>query len=200
VVSNPRLLWFQRTHLNVGHARILLVLAAIVLVGCGGASMSVPSRQLIAISVQPLNGDAVAPSGTIPFSASGTFNQMPTTEDPLTVDWSSSDSTVVAIDASTGLATCIAVGGPITITASSAGKKGSGMLTCLSSTPGTTGHCVYVCGSTRCGALSGYCSSSDGGACRQAYDPGNCPVGQPANSTATDSCGVGIDTTRSCSP
>jgi hypothetical protein len=55
-----------------------------------GWSTPVPARQLVAISVQPSNGDAVAPSGTIPFAASGTFDQAPTTEDSLAVQWSSS--------------------------------------------------------------------------------------------------------------
>lgn len=200
MATNPKLPWLGGSTLTVALVRIVPIVMAVALTGCGGGSMSVPPRQLVTISVLPVNGDAIAPSGTIPFAASGTFDQAPTTEDGLTVQWSSSDSSVAHIDSSTGLATCLAAGGPITITASFAGKRGSAILTCLSSTPSTTGRCVYVCGSTRCGALSGYCSSSDGGVCRQAYDPGNCPVGKPANSTATDTCGVGIDTTRSCTP
>ncbi len=46
-----------------------------------------------------------------------------------------------------------------------------------------SGHCVYVCGSDRCGELTGYCVGSGGGACREAYDPVHCaqlrPLGVP---------------------
>ena len=183
---------------TVVRVSILLVAIAALLSGCGGGSTPVPARQLVAISVQPSNGDAVAPSGTIPFAASGTFDQAPITEDSLAVEWSSSDPSVATIDAASGMASCMAAGGPVTIKASKGAKAGSGMLTCLSSPPTAVGHCVYVCGSTRCGALTGYCSGSDGGVCRQGHDLGACPIGQPANNTATDACGVGIDTTRTC--
>ena len=192
--------WLASILATVARVSILLVAIAAVLSGCGGGSTPVPARQLVAISVQPSNGDAVAPSGTIPFVASGTFDQAPTTEDSLAVQWSSSDPSVATIDAASGIASCVAVGGPVAIKASKGAKTGSGMLTCLNSPPTATGHCVYVCGSTRCGALSGYCSGSDGGVCRQGHDAGACPTGQPANNTATDSCGVGIDTTRTCTP
>ena len=62
------------------------------------------------------------------------------------------------------------------------------------------GNCVYVCGSTRCGELTGYCASSGGEACHQGYDPVHCPVGQPAMSLGTDACGIPVDTERSCTP
>ena len=192
--------WLSRIVATGFRASILPVSIVLGLAGCGGGTMSVPARQLVAISVQPSNGDAIAPSGTIPFAASGTFDQAPTTEESLAVQWSSSDPSVATIDAGTGIASCVAAGGPVTITASKGAKVGSGMLTCLGSPPAATGHCVYVCGSTRCGALTGYCSGSDGGVCRQGHDPGSCPIGKPANNTATDSCGVGIDTTRPCTP
>jgi hypothetical protein len=185
------------------HRLALLIVSfaiSFALTSCGGSSMSVPARQLTSISVQPANGEAVVASGTVPFSASGTFDQPPTAEDSLAVAWSTSDTTIATIDASGGAATCIAAGGPVTITGSLSGKKGTATLTCVSAQPVATGNCVYVCGSTRCGALTGYCSFSDGNACHQAYDPGSCPVGKPANGTATDSCGVGIDNTRSCTP
>jgi hypothetical protein len=61
------------------------------------------------------------------------------------------------------------------------------------------GHCVYVCGSTRCGMLTGYCAGSVNGACRRTYDPAQCPVGQPAGGSGS-SCGEAIDTTRTCTP
>jgi hypothetical protein len=175
------------------------VCAGILLASCGGSSMSTPSRVLLSVAVQPGNGDATVPTGTLPFTATGTFSQPPTTQD-LSAQWSSSNASVAMVDPNTGVATCVGVGGPVTITAMTNGKQGTAQLTCLASPPPQSGHCVYVCGSTRCGALTGYCSGSVGGVCRQAYDPAHCPVGQPAGGTATDSCGEGIDTTRTCAP
>ncbi len=114
---------------------------AMVLVSCGGrgATIGVGTRQLIGVSVQPGSGQAVAPNGTVTFSANGTFDQAPTTQSSLPVQWASSDSNVASIDPNTGIATCEAMGGPITVTASAAGKggtiHGSGTLTCQLSTP-----------------------------------------------------------------
>jgi hypothetical protein len=62
-----------------------------------------------------------------------------------------------------------------------------------------TGHCVYICGSVRCGELTGYCAGSVNGACRKTYDPGQCPVGKPAGGYGSF-CGEGIDPTRTCTP
>jgi hypothetical protein len=172
---------------------------AVPLGSCGGPSSFPPTRRLISIAVQPNNADALAPNGTLPFSATGIFDQPPTTETNLPAQWVSSDSPVATVDPNSGLATCVAVGGPITITATAAGKTASATLTCSSSPP-RSGNCVYVCGSTRCGELTGYCESSGSGACRQGYDPVHCQPGQPAKSPGTDSCGAGVDTESSCTP
>ncbi len=175
---------------------LLLVLLVPGWIGCGG--YSTPSRTLLSIAVQPGDAEAFTPAGTAPFTATGTFDQPPMTEDNLNARWSSSDTTVATVDANTGLATCVSVGGPVVITASSSAKQGTAELTCSSSVSTGSGNCVYVCGSTRCGALTGFCSSTQGNACRQVSALGSCPVGKPAGGTATDSCGVGIDTTRTC--
>jgi hypothetical protein len=112
-----------------------------ILAGCGGggATIGVGTRQLIGVSVQPASGQAVAPNGTATFSATGTFDQAPTIQTSLPVQWASSDPNVASIDPNTGIATCLAVGGPITVTASAAGKggmiHGSGTLTCQISPP-----------------------------------------------------------------
>lgn len=82
-------------------------------------------RQLVAITVQPGNGQAIEPGGTVPFTATGTFDQAPITQTNLAVQWASSDSNVATIDPNTGIATCLAEGGPITMTASAAGKGGT---------------------------------------------------------------------------
>ena len=137
--SRPSRIW-----LNV--ASILckagsLASLGIVLASCGGggATIGAGTRQLIGVSVQPGSGQAVTPNGTVTFSATGTFDQPPTTQSSLPAHWASSDPSVASIDPNTGIATCLAVGGPITVTASAAGKggtiHGSGILTCQISTP-----------------------------------------------------------------
>jgi hypothetical protein len=93
---------------------------ALVLVRCGAQP-----RQLIAVAAQPSNGDAIAPTGTLPFTAAGTFNEAPITQTNLTALWTSSNSSLATIDPNTGLATCVAAGGPVTITASGAGRGGT---------------------------------------------------------------------------
>jgi len=95
--------------------------AFLLLASCGGAE----PRQLVGVSVQPVRGQAIAPDGTVPFSATGTFDQAPTTQANLPVQWASSDSTIATIDPNTGIATCLVVGGPITVTASAAGRGGT---------------------------------------------------------------------------
>jgi hypothetical protein len=179
---------------------LFLVLGCVTLLalGCGNSSTTpVPGRHLLTITLQPATAEATAPTGTLPFTASGTFDQPPATEDNLAVQWTSSDPSVATID-STGTATCVAVGGPVTIMASSSQKSGTAQLDCVSVPQVGSGNCAYMCGGTRCGALTGYCSLSTGNACKQVYDPGQCPQGKPAGQTATDPCGVGVDTTRSC--
>jgi uncharacterized repeat protein (TIGR03803 family) len=52
--------------------------------------------------------------------------------------------------------------------------------------------------------LTGYCLGTRGGVCRQAYDPTNCPVGQPPNGVTSYQCGISgtfnVDASRSCIP
>jgi hypothetical protein len=180
---------------------VVLLGATTALIGCGGSSTANPPvRNLLSVVVAPPHGAAVSSNGTLPFTATGTFDQAPTTEDNLAVQWTSSDTSVASIDSATGVATCLKVGGPLTITASKNGKAGTADLECSDGTAISSGFCVYQCGSTRCGALTGYCSVMSGGVCRQVSAPGMCPVGQQAGATATDSCGMGVDTTRTCGP
>src|SRR5215469_11669502 len=155
-LSPPWSRWFDRGPASTVSLAIVMMLVLFVLGGCGAAGMSPQGRQLLSIAVQPDTGDAVAPDGTIPFSATGNFDQAPTSETNLAVAWSSSDPRIATVDAKIGIATCVSEGSPVTITASANGKEGVGTLTCSFSSPGLTGHCVYVCGSTRCGQLTGY--------------------------------------------
>jgi hypothetical protein len=107
-----------------------------LMASCGGPSM--PPHQLVAIAVSP-TGAGANQGDTVPFSATGTFAQAPTTQPNLPAQWTSSDTNTATINPSTGAATCVGVGGPVTITASAAGTAGtlqsSGMLTCAA--PGT---------------------------------------------------------------
>lgn len=176
----------------------VMICTVSALTSCGGVSIQ-PQRLLTNLSVQPATADAVEPDGTMPFIATATFNDPPATETNYPALWVSSDPEVATVDQNSGVATCLTQGGPVSITASAAGVKASASLTCSPSLT-MTGNCVYVCGSSRCGELTGYCSGSVGGACRQAYDPVQCPVGRPAQSTATNACGAGIDTARTCTP
>lgn len=169
----------------------ILVSVALLLASCGG-SPSQPNpisqpRQLTALAVQPASADAVAPNGTFPFTANGTFNQAPTTQDDPKAVWASSDSLVATIDPGTGLATCIAAGGPVTVTASDSGMggtvQGSGTLICQSSPPppppppSKNGVCLAKDGPT---ILTGGCLGTKNGICPvSASDPVNCPAGAP---------------------
>jgi uncharacterized protein YjdB len=98
---------------------------------CGGSSMT--PHQLIAIAVSP-TGAGANQGDTVPFTATGTFAQPPTTQTNIPAQWTSSDTTTATVNPSTGAATCVGVGGPITITASAAGIAGNlqstGELTC----------------------------------------------------------------------
>ena len=178
-----------------------LISLAAFLVSCGGGSFQ--PRQLISISVLPSDAVATVPGGTVPFSATGTFNAAPTTE-TLAAEWTSSDPTVATVDPNTGVASCAATGGPISVTATAVGKggslHGSATLTCSASQPPLVGFCA-VNGS----AVTGACWVNS---CSTVVDSAHCPVGQPpiAAKTVITICIPGpplphtIDTGRSCGP
>ena len=181
----------------------ICMLLGMVLANCGGGDAVSPmSRQLTALVVEPGNAEAVAPGGTAPFSATGTFNQSPSTQTNLSAQWTSSDATVATVDSSTGIATCVATGGPVTITASAAGKGGSitgtAALTCVLARSGF-GSCLVPAS----GTMNGYCIGARGGLCHQAYDPANCPAGQLPTAVTSDQCGpstFNVDAGRTCTP
>ncbi len=191
---NPNRTWPRMPPIFGGLA--MLVSAGVLLASCGGG------RQLIGLAVQPTDAVAFLPGGTFPFSATGTFDQSPTTQTNLPAQWASSDPSVATIDPGTGLATCLVVGGPVTITASAAGKggsvKGSGTLTCQNS---QAGFCTVF---SRVGnPLSGFCQSLGGFPCQGADDTVNCPAGQRAIDPvfANSGCGlIRVDTARPCNP
>lgn len=181
----------------------ICLLVGVVLTNCGGGDVTAPmSRELIALAVEPGNAEAVAPGGTAPFSATGTFNQSPSTQTNLTAQWASSDASIATVDSITGIATCIAAGGPVTISASAAGKGGSiegtAALTCVLARSGF-GSCLVPAG----GAMNGSCIGERGGVCHAAYDPANCPAGQVPTAATSDQCGpstFNVDASRTCTP
>jgi hypothetical protein len=123
---------------GISPQRLLLIwglaVTTAVLTSCGGGTIGPPPpRQLISVTVQPNSTTAIR-GDSVPFSATGTFNRAPLTQDNLPAQWNSSDANIATIDANTGAATCVAVGGPVTISASAAGKdrtvNGSASLHC----------------------------------------------------------------------
>jgi hypothetical protein len=197
---NPNAFWPWALPVFGVNAAITLLLAS-----CGGGSMGQP-RQLIAVAVRPTPAEAVQ-NGSVTFGATGTFDQAPTTQTNLPVQWASSDSNVVTIDPNAGIATCVVVGGPINITASAAGKggmvDGSGTLTCRARSNGA-GQCEV---DSRTNTLTGACLGPYPGLpthCRVAMDDTNCPPGVRATSPALfQGCfphsSAELDTATACS-
>ena len=92
----------------------ITILAA--LAGCGAPiSHVIPPQGKL--TVQPVSATAAPPGGKVTFTATGTFTPP--------VQWVSSDASIAVIDPSAGVAQCIAVGGPISITASAASTAGT---------------------------------------------------------------------------
>jgi hypothetical protein len=164
-----------------------------IFTGCGGTSSAPQPRVLLSIAVQPSSASAVKNRG-VAFSATGTFNQAPTTQTNLTAAWVSSDITIATIDPATGLANCEAVGGPVTVSASvtpaSGGvQKSSGSLTCNDWSTVPRGRCVVDSNN----ALTGQCAGPqllNPQNCLISTDTATCSSGQ-STSTQTISCGTG---------
>ena len=185
--------------------RAITGVAFLLLVNCGGGG----PRQLIGISVQPVSGKAIAPDGTVPFSATGAFDQAPKTQANLPVQWVSSDSTIATIDPDTGIATCLVVGGPITVTASAAGRggtvHGSSTLACqLSPDPvvkfdpaGLGFRCRATVAGCQCDSPKTTTLTNVGGA-TLAIDgiSTNLPF---FHTVRVDTCGTSVDAGQSCS-
>ncbi len=112
---------WSRTASIPSRAGILISLGNL-LVSCGGGGIG--PRRKVDIAAQPENGRAIEQGGTVSFSATGTFDQTPITQMNLPVRWTSSNLSVATIDPNTGIATCLAEGGPVDMIASAAGKGG----------------------------------------------------------------------------
>jgi len=92
---------------------------------CGGGAGTSPSqgRHLVSLAVHPANS-FVLPGANVTFAATASFDQPPLTQSNYPSQWASSDTTLATIDAN-GVATCLQLGGPITITALASGKGGA---------------------------------------------------------------------------
>jgi len=186
--------------------RVITGGAFLLLASCGGAG----PRQLIGISVQPVSGQAIAPDGTVPFSATGTFDQAPSTQANLPVQWTSSDATIATIDPNTGIATCLVVGGPITVTASAAGRggtvHGSSTLACqISPHPvvkldpaSLVFSCRLTAAGCQCETITGTTLTNVGGATLTVNSIG-IPFPYDLNFHHTDTCGTSVEPGQSCS-
>lgn len=174
-----------------------LLLLMFVLVACGGTISTNQPRVLVSIAIEPNSAIAVK-QRHVAFSVTGTFNQTPIRKANLTAAWDSSDPTIATIDPATGLAGCVAVGGPVTISASvnSHGslKKASANLSC---TPWATiplGSCLVDSNN----ALTGQCAATQvfNNNCSVSTDSIACVAGQPSISTQVASCGSGARVTN----
>ena len=108
--------WTRTVFITSGLAISLSMMAS-----CGGSSMQ--PHQLIGIVVSP-TGAGANQGDTVPFTATGTFAQPPTTQTNIPVQWTSSDTSTATIDPNTGVATCVGISPRVTITASAAGMVG----------------------------------------------------------------------------
>ena len=135
------------------------------------APLSGTGISLVSIAVTPVN-PSVSATNTVQFTATGTFSDNSTQNLTNIVNWASSSTGIATINA-TGLATGVAAGGPITITATSGNIFGTTQLTVspLVTFPlnvtliGTgTGSVTDNLGSINCkntgGVISGTCSAN----------------------------------------
>jgi hypothetical protein len=169
-LKSHKMSW-ARTVLTISGLGISLAMMA----SCGGSSMT--PHQLIAIAVSP-SGAGANQGDTVPFSATGTFAPPPTSQTNIPAQWASSDTTTATIDPNTGAATCVAIGGPVTITASAAGMEGT-----LQSTAALT------CAATGTGPVK-LVPNSLSFACTQGY--GGCECSGPETTTLTNSLSTSL--------
>lgn len=93
-------------------------------------TLTVTDAELVSIEVAPAT-DSIPAGRTLQYSATGTYTDGTTQSLNSTVTWSSNDAEVASIT-DDGLASGVAEGGPVTISASQEGKTGSAELTITS--------------------------------------------------------------------
>jgi hypothetical protein len=106
---------------------------------------------LVSIAVTPATA-TIGVNATQQFTATGTFSDNSTKDVTAQSTWTSSDPATATIGASTGLATGVAGGGPVTITATDGTVKGTAQLTVSS---GPTLKSIAVTPSTANIAVNG---------------------------------------------
>jgi uncharacterized protein YjdB len=94
----------------------------------GTASLTVTQASLTSITVTPA-APSIAKGTTQQFSATGHYSDNSTQIITTSVTWTSSNSAIGNIASGTGLASGVAVGGPVTITATSGSISGTASLT-----------------------------------------------------------------------
>jgi uncharacterized protein YjdB len=97
----------------------------------GTASLSVTQASLTSITVTPA-APSIAKGTTQQFTATGHYSDNSTQIITTSVTWTSSNSAIGNIASGTGLASGVAVGGPVTITATSGAITGTASLTVTS--------------------------------------------------------------------
>ncbi len=117
-------------------AFVLTLGAGLALWGCGGSASSTPSSSgngptLTSLSISPLNPSTDV-EATLQFFATANFSDKSTRDVTASADWSSSDNAIATIQtsgqANPGMATSVSLG-PVTVTATYNGVKGSSGLT-----------------------------------------------------------------------
>ena len=110
----------------------ILILSAFLIIGCGGGGdwtgHWLPGGQLLSIEVTPPN-QSIAKGTTQQFMATGIYADNTKRDLTSSVTWTSSNAAVATISnasGSKGLATALAIGGPVTITATDPGTGNAG--------------------------------------------------------------------------
>ena len=110
----------------------ILILSAFLITGCGGGGdwtgHWLPGGQLLSIEVTPPN-QSIAKGTTQQFMATGIYADNTKRDLTSSVTWTSSNAAVATISnasGSKGLATALAIGGPVTITATDPGTGNAG--------------------------------------------------------------------------
>src|SRR5581483_5153360 len=104
----------------------------------GTASLMVtalpPSATLQSITVTP-NPDSIGVGSTVAFTATGHYSDGSSKNLTTQAAWTSNNSSVASVVSNTGVATGMAAGGPVTISASVSGIKGAASLTVTATAP-----------------------------------------------------------------
>ncbi len=108
-----------------------------------GSAPPPPLPTLQSIAVTPSPG-SIAVGSTIAFTATGHYSDGSTKNVTTQAAWSSSSSSVAAVVSNTGVATGMAAGGPVAITASLSGVRGTASLTVTAPPPSVTLQSITV--------------------------------------------------------